>query len=154
MTVSASWCPARRARGAVVFEGFRSLYAGPYLAYARVHLGPRRGPDAVERAFGALVRHWLRIVGSSNPAVAAWEQLVAHTGSRVRPLPLAARSPLEYDAIVLHHLLGYSVARTADITGHHPSKIGYLARTRPPTAARPARPAAKPLLDEPPPDGP
>ncbi|MFE6775069.1 hypothetical protein [Streptomyces sp. NPDC057702] len=151
MTAPAPRAPASCGRAAVVFEGFRALYAGPYSAYARIHLDRHQAADAVRRTFGTLVRRWPGVVGCHSPATVAWEHLVAHTGSRHQPLPLGARSPLEYDTVVLHHILGYSVARTGDVTGHHPSKIDYLARAWSPALAAecPTLPRASPALPAP-----
>ncbi|MER0246221.1 hypothetical protein AAHZ94_30460, partial [Streptomyces sp. HSW2009] len=53
--------------GPVVFEGFRTLYTGPYLGYARVHLGTRRAADAVRSTFDAVACEWSTVVSSSNP---------------------------------------------------------------------------------------
>lgn len=144
--------PVRRGRGPVVFEGFRTLYAGPYLAYARIHLGSRRAADVVRSTFSAVARRWPAVVSSRSPTAAAWEQLVAHTGSRQRPLSVVARSPLEYDVVVLHHVLGYGVGVIADVVGHHPSKVNYLVRAWPPAAGRRATGApdrAGPATDRP-----
>ncbi|MGG8407319.1 hypothetical protein ACM614_12190 [Streptomyces sp. 12297] len=117
--------PAHRARNSA-FDAFQATHHATYLAYARAHLPDDLAHDAVHRAFGLIAGNWSYLVSQPSPAQEAWTQLVGCTGSRHRPLPVGALTALQYDALVLHHRCGRSVAQTACVTGVHPSKIRYL----------------------------
>ena len=108
------------------FQAFYALHHARYLAYAQAHLDASEAEVAVRDAFGNLVTHWPSIVSQPNPTAHAWQQLADRVHSQSTRLPIPARSPLHYDALILHQMLGYSVKDTADATGQDPSKIRYL----------------------------
>ncbi|MER7049266.1 helix-turn-helix transcriptional regulator [Streptomyces jumonjinensis] len=96
-----------------VFEAFHALYSPLYVSYARAHLAAGAAQDAVRTAFGLVAVHWQHVVARPLPTAAAWDHLVACTGSRTHPLPLETQSPLHYDTLVLHHLLGHGIGAIA-----------------------------------------
>ncbi|MFG2651204.1 hypothetical protein [Streptomyces sp. NPDC048436] len=108
------------------FEGFRTLYEPCYLGYAQLHLPAQDACAAVAHTWGHLLTHWPRVVSSPSPTAYAWQQLASFTASRISPLSLAADSPDQYDAVLLHHALGYPLKIVAAATGLHPATVAYL----------------------------
>ncbi len=132
------------------FQAFYTLHHARYLAYAQAHLHTSEAEAAVRETFGNLATHWPYIVSQPNPAAHSWQRLTDHVHSRSPRLPIPARSPLHYDALILQ-MLGYSVKDTADATGQDPSKIRYLVLS-PDIHAASAASGATPMSgdDEPP----
>ncbi|MFB7454955.1 hypothetical protein [Streptomyces sp. NPDC056194] len=113
-------------------DAFHTLTRGPYEAYAHAHLPPAAARSAVHQTFGLLSANWNYVIGQPHPARLAWEQLVACTESRTRPRQeIHATTGLQYDALVLHHLLHQGVQTIAQVVGHDASKIRYLIAPRP-----------------------
>ena len=121
------------------FEGFYALHHRLYLAYALAHLDRHTAEAAVREAFGHLATHWPHVVSRHSPAAYGWRQLVDSVHARTRPLPIPVDSSEQYDAIVLHHIVGCELEEIAATTGHEPSKIQYLLRSwQHPAAPAPA----------------
>ncbi|WP_158719016.1 hypothetical protein [Streptomyces globisporus] len=113
-------------------DAFHTLTRSLYEAYARAHLTSAAAQSAVHQRFGLLSANWNYVIGQPHPARLAWDQLVACTESRTRPRrEIHATTGLQYDALVLHHLLHQSVSTTAQVVGHDTSKIRYLIAPRP-----------------------
>ncbi|MFF8604178.1 hypothetical protein ACF065_34625 [Streptomyces sp. NPDC015232] len=107
-------------------DAFHTLHRPLYDAYARAHLDPTAAEAAVLATFGALAADWAYLLGELNPVALAWDELVARTGSRHRPLThIQAGHPLQYDALVLTER-GHHPDAIADSTGHPASTIRYL----------------------------
>ena len=64
-----------------------------------------------------------------RPAAFGWRQLVASVHARTPPLPIPVETPEQYDAIVLHHIVGCELEEIAATTGQEFSKIRYLLRS-------------------------
>ncbi|MEV0254756.1 hypothetical protein AB0H82_10910 [Streptomyces sp. NPDC050732] len=111
------------------FEAFCSLHHNCYFGYAHAHLPHHEAQHAVAATFGHLITHWPYVISRPNPGAYAWEQLVAHTGSRSCPLPLTAHSPLQYDVAVLHHGLGHPLTAVAAAIGIETAMLNHLVRT-------------------------
>lgn len=118
----------------LAFEAFRDLHYNCYVGYAHVHLTGADAWEAVARTLGHLIIHWPYVISRRSPATYAWNRLVDDTRSRIHPLHLRTASDTQYDAVVLHHGLGYPLPTVAATTGLHPAKVAYLIRTwQPPT---------------------
>ncbi|MEU9554115.1 hypothetical protein [Streptomyces fumanus] len=122
------------------FEAFCALHRDRYLDYARAHLPDGEAHRLVRAVLGELAVTWSRIVGHPNPAAQAW----ALVGGRVRearplPPPLERCPAQQYDALVLHCLLGHSSGDTATVMGLEPSKIRYLVCSAPAACRRAVR---------------
>jgi hypothetical protein len=111
------------------FEGFYALHHRHYLAYALAHLDRHTAQGAVREVFGILATHWPHVVSRHSPASYAWQQLTASVHARTPPLPIPVETPEQYDAVVLHHIVGCELEEIAATTGQEPSKIRYLLRS-------------------------
>lgn len=108
------------------FDAFRTLHGSCYLGYAQLHLPTPDACEAVALTWGLLLTHWPQVVSRPSPAAYGWHQLVHFTGSRSRPLGLATSSAEQYDAVLLHHALGYSLESVSAATGLHRATVAYL----------------------------
>ncbi|MFB7636309.1 hypothetical protein ACFC0M_35960 [Streptomyces sp. NPDC056149] len=122
------------------FEAFYALHCARYLGYALAHAGEPAASRMVGEAMGEVAIRWADIVRRPNPATCAW--LLVRTRIRQRsrfpgPAPegAALRDPdgsglrqpaLEYDAFVLHEVLGYSAAEAAEVMGEEVSRVRYV----------------------------
>ncbi|GGP93297.1 hypothetical protein [Streptomyces melanogenes] len=112
------------------FEAFYATHVCCYQAYARAHFAHPGTADAVVRtAFGDLLAHWSAIVAASNPTAEAWARYSAHIRRHAPSLPLRSDARLQYQAVVLHHIVGCSVGDAAATTGEDPSKIRHMLQT-------------------------
>jgi hypothetical protein len=117
------------------FEAFCALNRDSYLDYARAHLPPKQAHRLVCSVLGELAVGWLDIVGNPNPSARAWKQLRTRVQSTApAPAVLEACPAQQYDALVLHCLIGYSSAAAAAVMGLDASKVRYLVLSA--TAAR------------------
>ncbi|MFE7131238.1 hypothetical protein ACFVIM_10295 [Streptomyces sp. NPDC057638] len=124
------------------FEAFYALHQPLYLAYAHAHLAPRQADHAVRRAFGHLLTQWSATLLDPNPAARCWQIFTARLPAPPLPLDPRAHTPLQYQAVVLHHIAHCPLPAVAETTGEEPSKIRYLLRTwtnRPASAVAPPR---------------
>ncbi|WP_329403048.1 hypothetical protein [Streptomyces melanogenes] len=112
------------------FEAFYATHVRCYQAYARAHFARPDTADAVLRtAFGDILAHWSAIVAALNPTAEAWGCYSTHIRRHAHSLPLRTDARLQYQAIVLHHIVGCSVADAAATTGEDPSKIRHVLQT-------------------------
>lgn len=128
------------------FEGFYALHHRQYLAYALAHLDRHTAEATVREAFGLLATNWPHAVSRLSPAAYGWRQLVDSVHALTPPLPIPVDSPEQYDAIVLHHIVGCELEEIAATTGQEPSKIRYLLRSWKHSAAQAPRTASTHLL--------
>ncbi|MEU5434243.1 hypothetical protein AB0G73_12805 [Streptomyces sp. NPDC020719] len=127
------------------FEAFYATHVRCYQVYARAHFARPDTADAVVRtAFGDLLAHWSAIVAALTPTAEAWARYTAHIRRHARSLPLRTDAPLQYQAIVLHHIVGCSVDDVAATTGEDPSKIRHMLQTWPGTLSQPPRALGSP----------
>lgn len=111
------------------FRAFHTLQASAYRAYTDAHLTPADSGPLLGRALGELAAHWSQTMQRPDPAAYAWDlftSTVHETADRIR---IPATSPLQYEAVVLHHLAGYGIDRTSETTGRPREKIRHLLRT-------------------------
>ena len=169
MTAAPSRVPAQKAARRAVpavppvvalppaFEAFYALHCARYLGYALAHAGEPAASRMVGEAMGEVAIRWADIVRRPNPAACAWLPVRTRIRPRSRcpgPAPEGAawgnpdgsglrQPPLEYDAFVLHEVLGYSVAEAAEVMGEEASRVRYAlaaghGRARPVSVAGPA----------------
>ncbi|TDC70141.1 hypothetical protein [Streptomyces hainanensis] len=103
------------------YEAFLALHRERYLAYARHH---RPHPDAdrdVAAVLEQLLRGWRGVLSHPNPASLAWRLLTARIHRQAGEQP-----PAQYDAHVLHRVLGYPVTAVAAAMGQTPATVRYL----------------------------
>ncbi|MCK7625240.1 sigma-70 region 4 domain-containing protein [Streptomyces sp. RS10V-4] len=132
--------PARRPAITLppAFEAFCALYCERYFGYALAHLPEPDASRVLGEAMGEVAVHWADLVRRPNPAACAWALVSARIRQRgggprpgagdlaARRRPEALRQPaLEYDAFVLHDVLGHSVAETAEVMGEEASRVRY-----------------------------
>ncbi|MEU7644794.1 hypothetical protein [Streptomyces huasconensis] len=130
--LEAARSPSERLRLPPAFEAFYTLHHDIYLTYARAHLPAEAAERAVREAFAVLAAHWPYIVSRFSPAAYAWDQLVACTRSRTRPL-VAVPSQAQYDVVVLGRILGYPEETIAAVLGYELCTVRYLLRIGPRT---------------------
>ncbi|MDQ0780129.1 hypothetical protein QF026_008595 [Streptomyces aurantiacus] len=117
------------------FEAFCALNRDSYLDYARAHLPHQPARRLVRSVLGELAVRWTDIVSNPNPSARAWTLLRTHVHDiALTTGVLEACSAYQYDALVLHCLLGYSSTSAATAMGTDPSKVRYLVLSA--TAAR------------------
>ncbi|MFE7077808.1 hypothetical protein ACFU96_47825 [Streptomyces sp. NPDC057620] len=109
------------------FEAFCTLNRDSYLDYASAHLPYQTARRLVCGILGELAIRWTDIVSNPNPPARAWTVL----RTRVQDIAptagvLETCSAYQYDALVLHCLLGYSSTAAATAMGTDPSKVRYL----------------------------
>ncbi|GAA1733735.1 hypothetical protein GCM10009680_87520 [Streptomyces yatensis] len=123
------------------FQAFHHLHYERYLEYAQAHLPESTATRAVREAFGYLATHWPYIVSRLNPTSCAWSWFTTRIRIVSRPV-LTAVCPRQYDAVLLHCVLGHPIKEAAALMGEHPSKLRYLtSRYQGPQSARaPRRP--------------
>ncbi|MFF2807310.1 hypothetical protein ACFVT2_09020 [Streptomyces sp. NPDC058000] len=121
------------------FEAFYALHCECYLGYALAHVTESAASRVLGEAMGEVVIRWADIVRRPNPAACAWalvstriRQRSGGPGRDVEGLALrhlehtALRHPaLEYDAFVLHDVLGHSVEDAAEAMGEEVSRVRY-----------------------------
>jgi DNA-directed RNA polymerase specialized sigma24 family protein len=120
------------------FTAFRELHHPRYLSYARVWFHePAQAAAIVELAFRALAGVWREVLGSPNPAAAAWQILrttVAeqiahrdgpddHATAREWNLPEQRRAALDEDLAILHYVVGLATPEIADVVGGDSASI-------------------------------
>ncbi|MFB7663731.1 hypothetical protein ACFC1R_07215 [Kitasatospora sp. NPDC056138] len=120
------------------FTAFRELHHPRYLSYARVWFHePVRSAEIVELAFRALAGVWPEVLGSSNPAAAAWqilrttvsEQIEHRDGATDHVLPGQQRLPeqrsaaMDEDLAILHYVVGLATPEIADVVGADTASI-------------------------------
>ncbi|MDX3229235.1 sigma-70 region 4 domain-containing protein [Streptomyces sp. ME19-01-6] len=121
----------------LAFQAFHHLHYERYLEYARAHLPETKAIRAVREAFGCLATHWPYIVSRLNPTSCAWSWFT--TRIRIGSCPVVtAVCPSQYDAVLLHYVLGHPIKEAAALMGEHPSRVRYLtSRYQGPSRPRP-----------------
>ncbi|MDH6577136.1 hypothetical protein [Kitasatospora sp. MAP5-34] len=101
------------------FTAFRELHHPRYLSYARVWFpDPASAADVVELAFKALATVWPEILGSPNPAAAAWQILRGTVAERIAPPGTSTpRTAADEDLAILHYVVGLATPEIADVMG-------------------------------------
>ncbi|MFC4328109.1 hypothetical protein ACFPC0_09725 [Streptomyces andamanensis] len=106
------------------YAAFRDLHLDWYLRYAYVRTGEwTKATDCVEAVFDALSAGWAEALRSDCPAAQAWQLLRDYAGERTVCTEGHSWSihcllhEAQADTVLLHHRLGLSVARTADLMG-------------------------------------
>ncbi|GAA2241607.1 MULTISPECIES: RNA polymerase sigma factor [Kitasatospora] len=120
------------------FAAFRELHHPRYLSYARVWFHePAQAAAIVEQAFRALAGVWREVLGSPNPAAAAWQILrttvaeqIAHrdgpagrTASERPDLPEQRSAAMDEDLAILHYVVGLATPEIADVVGSDSASI-------------------------------
>jgi DNA-directed RNA polymerase specialized sigma24 family protein len=121
------------------FTAFRELHHPRYLSYARVWFHePAQAAAIVEQAFRALAGVWREVLGSPNPAAAAWQILrttvaeqITHrdgaagrTAAGQRPdLPEQRSAAMDEDLAILHYVVGLATPEIADVVGSDSASI-------------------------------
>lgn len=109
------------------FEAFCTLNRDSYLDYARAHLPYQSARRLVCSVLGELAVRWTDIVSNPNPPARAWTLLRTRVHTIAPTVGvLETCSAYQYDALVLHCLLGYSSTAAATAMGTDPSKVRYL----------------------------
>lgn len=111
------------------FRAFHTLHEPAYRAYTEAHTAPAHSGLLLGRAFGELAAHWSQIMLGTDPAAYAWDLFTATVHASAGRLDILATSPLQYEAVVLHHIAGCTIHRTSETTGRPPEKIRHLLRT-------------------------
>ncbi|MFE3652579.1 hypothetical protein [Streptomyces sp. NPDC059122] len=121
------------------FEAFYALHYACYLGYALAHVPEPAASRVLGEAMGEVVIRWADIVRRPNPAACAWILVsarirqrsegpgrdLADLALRHRAQPALRHPALEYDAFVLHDVLGHSVEDTAEAMGEEISRVRY-----------------------------
>ncbi|WP_275465988.1 sigma factor-like helix-turn-helix DNA-binding protein [Streptomyces noursei] len=121
------------------FEALYALHGARYLGYALAHVAEPAAARVLGEAMGEVAIRWADIVRRPNPAACAWTVVSARIrarsgGTGLDPADLTpglfervglCHPALEYDAFVLHDVLGYSVEETAEAMGAEVSRVRY-----------------------------
>ncbi|ANZ20365.1 hypothetical protein SNOUR_35685 [Streptomyces noursei ATCC 11455] len=125
------------------FEAFYALHCGRYLDYALAHAAEPAASRILGEAMGEVAIRWADIVRRPNPAACAWtlvstrirqrgggpDPTLEEGALRHRAQPALRHHVLEYDAFVLHEVLGYSVEDAAEAMGEEVSRVRYALTT-------------------------
>ncbi|GAA2745453.1 hypothetical protein GCM10010440_33300 [Kitasatospora cinereorecta] len=110
----------------VEFTAFCELHRPRYLSYARVWFRePGEAAEVVRLALHALAEVWPEVLGSPNPAAAAWEILRATVADRHTPAAPAGIRPgsADEDLAILHYVVGLATPEIADVVGGDTANI-------------------------------
>lgn len=103
------------------FAAFCELHHPRYLSYARVWFDePTRAAAVVKLALDEMATVWPELLGSPNPAAAAWQILrgtVAQAVSGQATLRGDRPVPADEDLAILHYVLGLATPEIADVVG-------------------------------------
>ncbi|MER6916081.1 hypothetical protein ABT354_30795 [Streptomyces sp. NPDC000594] len=108
------------------FQAFYALHQPRYLAYARAHLQPHDADPIVRATFTRALVRWAAILLDAAPATVCWRMLTARIDTHPLLLSPRAQSPLQYQAVVLHHIVGSPLSVIAETTGEDLHTIRYM----------------------------
>jgi len=109
----------------VEFAAFCELHRPRYLSYARVWFRePGQAAEVVRRALHALADVWPEVLGSPNPAAAAWQILRDTVAAQHAAAPEGLRpGPADEDLAILHYVVGLATPEIADVVGSDTANI-------------------------------